>query len=159
MIKVTARLFSLTLLPLLAGCNSNPPMMASASKTLTLQYQIYADGGLDALTVPSPESQAKILALGRSAEVQISALCKLQDGRVLSCERLRTVPHSTEVQENAERLLKQFVVTRAAKNAARSAMFDVRVAEPGTELGASGECIVIMCGFPTPRAPRPPSEN
>jgi hypothetical protein len=126
-----------------------------------LEYQIYGQGTLATLAEPSLQVQSKLLALARSPEVQISAFCHLMNGRVTYCDNLRIVPTSSNLHETAAELLSQFIVEkRLADNTVvmqKSAMFDVRVAKVGTAIGASGHCIVVMCGFPTPPPPRPPS--
>lgn len=110
---------------------------------------------------PSRATQADVLKRIGSSELQIAATCRLTAGRVASCEYLRTLPDTPEVRRQSLRLLKEFVVMPAwppGVGETNFALFDIRLAYEGTDLGAAGGCIVpLICGIgiPPPPPPRP----
>lgn len=120
--------------------------------------QRVADAKFDQM--PSIQDQRELLRLARSPELQIISRCYV-NGAKLACHDLGTSPESAELVSRSRLFLSRFRIGVPSLNQmnphANYGFIQMRIALPGTELGASGRCLLVsQCGIPIPPPPPPP---
>lgn len=117
--------------------------------------------GLTLVNFPTVAEQRSLLVKAGKSEVQIYAFCDVLGESLDDCRDIRVAPNNITMKGAARKFIEQRRIAhpQLASTVPRPnyAAVEMRVAERGASLGASGDCILLReCGIPTPPAPVPP---